>query len=61
MVRRRFSAVSNHEAPMPPILRDAASRLLWMRENVGWAKPTGRASAPDDRLRVPAIQDHDPG
>jgi hypothetical protein len=25
------SAVSNHEAPMPLILRDAASRLLRMR------------------------------
>ena len=29
MVRRRFSAVSNHEAPLVPvILRDAATRLL---------------------------------
>jgi hypothetical protein len=33
MVRRRFSAVSNHAAPIMPgaILRDAASRLLRMR------------------------------
>ena len=32
MVRRRESAVSNHEAPLVPfILRDAASRLLRMR------------------------------
>ena len=34
MVRRRFSAVSNHEAPLVPfILRDAASRLLRMRSD----------------------------
>jgi hypothetical protein len=32
MVRRRVSAVSNHEAPTGGlILRDAASRLLRMR------------------------------
>jgi hypothetical protein len=32
MVRRRASAVSNHEAPLVAyILRDAASRLLRMR------------------------------
>jgi hypothetical protein len=30
MVRRRASAVSNHEAPVA-ILRDAATRLLRMR------------------------------
>jgi hypothetical protein len=30
MVRRRVSAVSNHESPRP-ILRDAAARLLRMR------------------------------
>src|SRR5204863_8110060 len=34
MVRRRSCAVSNHEAIMhPPILRDAASRLLRMRSS----------------------------
>jgi hypothetical protein len=34
MVRRRFRAVSNHEMPHAPILRDAAKRpLLRMRKS----------------------------
>jgi hypothetical protein len=36
MVRRRISAVSNHEAGPGLILRDAAARLLRMR---GWIWP----------------------
>jgi hypothetical protein len=40
MVRRRFSAVSNHEAPVPIpgyILRDACWRtLLRMRDRAGY-------------------------
>jgi hypothetical protein len=35
MVRRRIRAVSNHEAIMAFILRDAASPLLRMRETNG--------------------------
>src|SRR2546421_10365045 len=56
MVRRRSCAVSNHEAIMhPPILRDAASRLLRMRSSTSSSEPAMPKPPP---LRLGVNVDH---